>query len=163
MSASVGVIDSTFIESSYGGEGAAPNGYKRAVGCGVHVLIDKASNVMAACVLPGNRQDADGARILLPSAKEHFPKLRTVLGDKAYRQRPLAEFAAELGIELDGDSPPLPQGVIFKPMPLRWRIERYFAWLVKWRRVAKNWCYSLGGFALDVWWSIFGLTLRRAV
>lgn len=162
MNASVGILDSTFIESSNGGAGTAPNGYKRAVGCGVHVLIDKASQVLAVCVLPGNRQDADGARTLLPAAKERFPKLGRVLGDKAYRQAPLRAFAAELGIELDGDSPPLPKGSIFKPMPLRWRIERYFAWLVKWRRVAKNWCFSLAGFALDVWWSVFGLALRRA-
>lgn len=88
MNASVGILDSTFIESSNGGAGTAPNGYKRAVGCGVHVLIDKASQVLAVCVLPGNRQDADGARTLLPAAKERFPKLGRVLGDKAYRQTP---------------------------------------------------------------------------
>ena len=155
-------IDSTFIESAFGGPGTAPNGYKRAVGCGVHVLIDKASHVLAACVLPGNRHDADGARVLLPAAKQRFKALRLVLGDKAYRQAPLVQFAAELGIELDGDSPPLPKGTIFKPMPLRWRVERYFAWLVKWRRIAKNWCFSLAGFTLDVIWSMFGLALRQS-
>lgn len=162
MEASVGVIDSTFIESAYGGPGTAPSGYKRAVGCSLHALIDKTSRVMAACILPANRPDAEGARALLPAAKEHFPRLRLVLGDKAYRQEPLQEFAAQLGIELDGDSPPLPKGTIFKPMPLRWRVERYFAWFAKWRRVAKNWCYSLDGFALDVYWCLFGLALRRA-
>jgi len=117
LNAGVGTIDSTFIESSYGGAGPVPNGYKRAVGCGVHALIDKASQVQAA----------EGARTLLPAAKEQFPQLGLVLGDKAYRQAPLKAFAAELDSELDGDSPPLPQGSSSKPTPLRWRIERYFA------------------------------------
>jgi transposase len=46
-------------------------------------------------------------------------------------------------------------------MPLRWRVERFFAWLCKWRRIAKNWCFSPLGFALDVRWCVFGLSLRR--
>jgi transposase len=161
LGASVGILDSTFIESAYGGPGAAASGYKRAKGHNVSVLIDKDSRIMELCVLPANLQDAEGARALLPAAKEHFPKLRKVLGDKAYRGAPIVTFAAELGIELDGDSPPLPKGTIFVPMPMRWRIEQFFAWLSKWRRIAKSWCYSDVGYAVDVYWAMFGLTLRR--
>lgn len=116
---------------------------------------------MALCVLPANLQDADGARVLLPAVHEHYPKVKKVLGDKAYRGAPIVAFAEEYGIELDGDSPALPKGTIFKPMPLRWRVEQFFAWLCKWRRIAKNWCYSSEGFAMDVYWAVFGLTLRR--
>ena len=157
--ASVGIIDSTFIEAAYGGPGTAPSGYKRATGCSAHFLIDKNSNVLAMCVLPANLQDAEGARILVPAAKEHFPNLKLVLGDKAYRQKPLAAMGEELGVEINGDSPPLPKGTTFVPMPLRWRVERFFSWLAKWRRVAKNWCYSLDGFLLDMKWAVFGLAL----
>jgi len=141
--------------------GTAPSGYKRAKGVNVSVLIDKDSRVMQLCVLPANLQDADGARAILPAAKEHFPKLCKVLGDKAYRGSPVVTFAAELGIELDGDSPPLPKGIIFKPMPMRWRIEQFFAWISKWRRIAKMWCYSAAGYAVDVYWSVFGFSLKR--
>ena len=149
------------MESAYGGQGTAPNGYKRAVGCNIHVLLDKESRVMGVRVLPANLQDAEGARCLLPLAKDNFPALTLVLGDKAYRQRPLSEFAAELDIKVDGDSPPLPKGTTFKPMPMRWRVERFFSWLAKWRRIARNWCYSVAGFETDVLWSILGLNLRR--
>ncbi len=114
---SVGIIDSTFIESAYGGRGTAPNGYKRAGGNGVHILIDKHGHPLAFAVLPGNLQAAAGARQLIPAAKRHYATLKLVLGDKAYRQRPLASEIAVLGVQLDGDSPPLPKGKIFHPMP----------------------------------------------
>lgn len=157
----VAIIDSTFIESAYGGARCAPNGYKRATGHGVHVLIDKHSRPLAFVVLPGNHQDAAGARKLIPDAKRQHPSLELVLGDKAYRQRPLQEEMATLGVVVDGDSPPLPKGTTFSPMPMRWRIEQFFAWLCKWRRIAKNWCFSYEGFAMDMGWTLFGLILRR--
>ena len=157
----VGIIDSTFIESAYGGAGNAPSGYKRAVGCSVHVLIDKGSNLLSACALPANLQDAQGARILIPAARAAYPHLRLVLGDKAYRQQPLAAFAAEHGVELDGSSPALPKGQNFSPMPLRWKVERFFSWLARWRRLAKNWSFTPAGFAMDLRWALFGLQLKR--
>jgi transposase len=159
---SVGIIDSTFIESAYGGTGCAPNGYKRATGNSIHVLIDKQSRPLAVEVLPANLQDAAGARKLLPAAKLRFPSLRLVLGDKAYRQRPLQVERQALGLLLDADSPPLPKGVIFRPLPMRWRIEQFFAWLCKWRRIAKNWCFTVAGFSIDVQWALFAMSLRRA-
>lgn len=112
---------------------------------------------------PGNLQDAAGARVLIPEAKRRHPALRLVLGDKAYRQRPLRDEMAALSVSIDGDSPPLPKGTIFRPMPMRWSIEQFFAWFCKSRRIAKNWCFSLAGFTADVAWVLLGVTLRRSV
>jgi hypothetical protein len=100
---------------------------------------------LAHTVLPANRPDAAGARARIPGAKLRFPSLRLVLGDNAYRQRPLQEEMAAAGVALEGDSPPLPKGTIFRPMPTRWRVEQFFAWLCKWRRIAKNRCFSFQG------------------
>jgi transposase len=154
---SLGIIDSTFIESAYGGGRCAPSGYKRATGHSAHVLIDKFSRPLSVAVLPANRQDVTGARLLIPRAKACFPSLRLVLGDKAYRQRPLQAEMAALGVLLDGDSPPMPHGVSFQPMPMRWRIEQFFAWLCK----CKNWCFTLDGFEQDVNWVLLGIGVRR--
>ena len=160
LSPTVGIIDSTFIESAYGGPGNAPSGYKRACGVNLHVTIDKTSRVLANCILPANKQEAEGARRMLSQLAQNFP---TVLGDKAYHQAPLQQFAKAFGIEIDGRSPPLRDGAIFKPMPPRWRVEQLFSWLAKWCRPAKNWCYSADGFARDVAWSIFSLMLGRSI
>jgi putative transposase len=157
----VGVIDSAFIESAYGSAACAPSGYKRATGHSVHVLSDRRSWPLGHLVLPANLQDAAGARCLIPRAKQQHPSLCRVLGDKAYRQRPLQAEMRELGVDLDGDSPPLPKGTTFRPMPMRWRIEQFFAWFCRWRRVAKNWCFSAAGFAADVAWTLFAVLLRK--
>lgn len=159
----VAIIDSTFIESAYGGGQCAPNGYKRCTGHGIHVLIDKHSYPLDFVALPGNLQDAAGARVLIPRAKLRYPSISKVLGDKAYRQRPLQAQMHDLGVEVDGDSPPLPKGCIFVPMPLRWRIEQFFSWLCKWRRIAKNWCFSLKGFSTDLDWTMLGVSLQRTL
>lgn len=84
-----------------------------------------------------------------------------MLGDKAYGGKPLQELAHKLGIRLDATLPPLPDGKLFEPQPVRWRVERFFSWLVKWRRIARVWAYGLAGFAADLAWCAFGLQLRR--
>lgn len=158
---SVGLIDSTFIESAFGGAHAAPSGYKRATGHSLHVLISKHSAVLGACVLPANRPDTVGAQALLPAVTRTHPSLTTLLGDKAYRGKPLQAFAQTFGVCIDASSPALPKGTIFQPMPLRWKVERFFAWFAKWRRVAKNFCFSLQGFTREVNWVLLGVSLRN--
>ncbi|HAY09389.1 MAG TPA: hypothetical protein DCY18_05540, partial [Thauera sp.] len=73
---SVGLIESTFIESAFGGAHAAPSGYKRATGHSLHVLISKHSAVLGALVLPANRPDTVGAQALLPAVTRTHPPLK---------------------------------------------------------------------------------------
>lgn len=159
----VGIIDSTFIESAYGGGFAKASGYKRATGHSIHVVIDKASTPLAVFIQPANIHDAQAARIIIPALKYRHPSIVRILGDKAYKQKPLVSEMEQLGVFIDGSSPSLPKGCIFKPLPLRWKVEQFFAWLSKWRRIAKNWCFTINGFTTDVAWSLLGLQLRRAI
>jgi hypothetical protein len=158
----VAVIDSTFIKSSYGGAGCVVSGLKRAKGLTVHAAIDARSNILALQVWPGSAADARAAHWLLPHLKANAPSVELVLGDKAYGGQPLQELTDKLSMRLDATSPPLPEGSLFEPQPIRWRIERFFSWLVKWRRVARVWAYGLNGFATDLAWAAFGLQLRRS-
>jgi len=112
-------------------------------------------------VWPGSTADARAAHALLPAVKAAHPNITAVLGDRAYSGQPLAQLAGELGLSIDASSPALPKGITFEPMPVRWRIEQFFSWLVKWRRIARVWAYGISGFARDVMWSAFGLQLRR--
>lgn len=158
----VAIVDSTFVKSSYGGAGCVISGLKRAKGLTVHAAIDARSNILALQVWPGSAADARVAHELLPHLKAFAPSVALVLGDKAYRGEPLQQLAQRLGVALDASSPPLPADVRFEPQPLRWRIEQFFSWLVKWRRLARVWAYGLAGYALDLAWAAFGLQLRRS-
>lgn len=158
---STAIVDSLFVKSSYGGAGCVVNGNKRAKGLSIHAAIDKHQNILMLQVWPGSAADARAAHELLPAVKAAHPNITAVLGDKAYGGKPLAQLGTELGLTIDASSPALPKGVTFEPMPVRWRIEQFFSWLVKWRRIARVWAYGMVGFAMDVMWSAFGLQLRR--
>ena len=76
---SVGILDSTFIESSYGGSQSAPNGYKRATGCGVHVLVENTSTSCPGVLF----QDAGPRRLCSPAESAQTPLVaRVSLGPK---------------------------------------------------------------------------------
>lgn len=97
----------------------------------------------------------------MPAVTRTHPGLTTLLGDKAYRGKPLQAFAKTFGVRIDAASPALPKGATFPPMPLRWKVARFFAWFTKWRRVAKNFCFSLQGFTREVHWVLLGVSLRN--
>jgi hypothetical protein len=158
---STAIVDSLFVKSSFGGEGCVVSGLKRAKGLSIHAAIDKNRNILALHVWPGSTADAHAAHWLLTEVKEAHPNITCILGDKAYSGEPLETLAERLGLFLDASSPALPKGKTFDPMPIRWRIEQFFSWLVKWRRIARVWAYGIRGFAMDVMWSAFGLQLRR--
>lgn len=127
----------------------------------MHAAIDKHQNILALHVWPGSTADARAAHELLRAVKDAHPNITSVLGDKAYGGAPLDALAQQLGLAIDASSPALPKGRTFDPMPVRWRIEQFFSWLVKWRRIARVWAYGITGFAMDLMWSAFGLQLRR--
>lgn len=158
---SVAIADSTFVESGYGCKGSGSSGYKNAKGVTLHVVIDKHRDVLAASVQAANVSDAAAACDLIKVVCEHYPSVTRLLGDKAYDKDMLKEVVSSLNVALDATSPALPKGVTFQPMPLRWRIEQFFGWLSRWRRLAKNWCYSIQCFEAEFHWCLLGLNFRR--
>jgi hypothetical protein len=85
--------------------------------------------VLGAFPLSASLPDATGARQLLPEGALFF--LHAVLGDRAYRSAALAAALATLGPRVDATSPALPAGTDFVPLPLRWKVEQYFSWLMR--------------------------------
>ena len=80
-------------------------------------------------------QDPVGAGPVLAEAKAHAPTLQLVWGDGRYQGPLVAQAAAAVGVRVEGVSkPPGTKG--FAVLPRRWVIERTFAWLGKYRRVA---------------------------
>jgi putative transposase len=157
---SVAILDSTFVESAYGCEGTDISGYKKAKGNCIHVAIDKHRDVLSISAQNARVSDSAAAVPLIEATVAQFPSIKKFLADGTYDKPTLHAVAAELGVVVDATSPPLPQGCNFNPIPLRWRVEQFFSWLAKWRRIAKNWCYSSAGFDQDLQWSVFGLTIR---
>ena len=68
-----------------------------------------------------------------------------LIGDRAYDSDPLRARLAEMGIELiaphrrNRKKPPTQDGRALRRYKRRWKIERVFAWLGKYRRLVVRW------------------------
>ena len=82
-------------------------------------------------------QDRDGAKLVLDACKDRFPRLSCIWADGGYRGQ-LVEWAkSEYGWALAiVEKPPDQKG--FSVLPRRWVVERTFAWLGRYRRLAKD-------------------------
>ncbi|GAC1373127.1 MAG: hypothetical protein NVS3B25_26290 [Hymenobacter sp.] len=80
-------------------------------------------------------QDPVGAGPVLAEAKARAPDLRLVWSDGRYQGPLVGQAAQALGLRVEVVSkPPGTKG--FVVLPRRWVVERTFAWLGKYRRLA---------------------------
>lgn len=82
-------------------------------------------------------QDRDGARPLLRASRSLWCFVRTVFADGGYAGK-LVDWAKEktrLALTIVKRPRALPR---FEPLPRRWVVERSFAWLIKSRRLVRD-------------------------
>jgi len=135
---SAGVIDSQSAPTGPGGGAVGYDAGKQVKGRKRHLVVDTEGTVLAALVTPANVQDPLAAPELLAQARARSARLALLWGDGRYRG-PIVEAAARLlGLRIEVVAPP-PGQQGFQPLPRRWVIERTFAWLERYRRLARDW------------------------
>ena len=82
-------------------------------------------------------QDRDGAKLVLPKLLGAFPRLRLIWADGGYAGQLIAWVAALGGwaLEIVKRSDDVKGFVV---LPRRWVVERTFGWLMKFRRLCKD-------------------------
>jgi putative transposase len=137
---SAAILDSQSIKTSEGGlecgfdAGKQVNGRKR------HTLVDTLGLILKVIVTAGNVQDRDGAKDLLKEIsveKEVIQRLELIWADGSYRGELIAWLEDLLHCKLEIVEKPKDQ-VGFQILPKRWIVERTFAWLVRQRRLARD-------------------------
>ena len=113
-----------------------------------HLLVDTQGLPLAVVVHAANVQDRDGARLLLAPLSELFPRLEKLWADSAYRGTLIAWVKQHLDCTLDIvtglDNWVLLNGELvrertgFQVLPRRWVVERTFGWLIRSRRLARD-------------------------
>ena len=122
--------------------------------------MDVLGLLLAVAVTGANVQDRDGARLVLDGLKDRFPRLQRVWADGVYAGE-LVEWAEKIAnITLDIVRKPKGQ-VGFAVLPWRWIVERTFAWLGNYRRLARD--YEINPRTSEAWIKIamIHLMLRR--
>jgi transposase len=99
-----------------------------------HALVDTDGRALLLQVSPGDVQDRDGAVPLLRTSRRWFPFIDRVFADTAYASQRVAN-ATRIIVEIVRK---LPDQVGFAVLPRRWVVERFFAWISRNRRLAKD-------------------------
>lgn len=135
---SAGIIDSQSVPTGPGGGAIGYDAGKKVKGRKRHLVVDTQGTVLAVLVTPANVQDPVAAPEVLAQAKARSARLKLIWGDGRYHG-PIVQTAAHtLDLTIEVVSPP-PGQRGFQVLPRRWVIERTFAWLDRYRRLARDW------------------------
>jgi putative transposase len=137
---SAAAIDSQSVKSAEGGEGCGTDGGKKVRGRKRHILVDTLGLILAVAVTAANVDDGRAAPELFAQVPGRaFPRLEVVFGDNKYHNHELYKwlrvhhrpYRIEVVKKAEGTKG-------FAPLPIRWVVERTFAWLGRYRRLSKD-------------------------
>ena len=130
-------IDSQSVDTSSGGEARGRDNAKNVNGRKRHIIVDSLGLLLAVVVTAADADDGAAAPEALQQLQDQpLPKLRKVYADSKYHNHALYGWVRENGF-YDLDIVRRPKGAEgWVALPIRWTVERTFAWLNKCRRLS---------------------------
>ena len=128
------IIDSQSVKTT---EAGGPRGYdagKKINGRKRHALVDTDGRGLVLEPHPASVQDRDGGGPLLRISRRIFPFIQRVFADGGYAGEKVAN-ATSIAVEIVRKNP---DQIGFAVQPRRWVVERFFAWIGRNRRLAKD-------------------------
>jgi transposase len=138
---SAAILDARTMQSSResGGAGRAGyDGHKRRKGSKVHAAVDTLGHVLALVVTPANEQERAQVERLAGAVQEATgDHVELAYVDQGYTGAQAEQDAAAMGIRLEVVKlPEAKHGFVL--LPKRWVVERSFAWMARFRRLARD-------------------------
>lgn len=160
--ASAGIVDSQSVKGA-DTVGADSRGYdtgKKINGRKRHLVTDTLGMLVVVLVSTAALQDRDGGRLVLDRARMAMPSIALVWADGGYAGKLVAFAACYLHIGLEIVRKPAGQHT-FEVLPRRWVIERTLSWLVRCRRLARDYERLPEHSEAMIKWAMIGLMTRR--
>ncbi len=160
---SAAVLDSQSIKTSEGGRECGFDAGKQVSGRKRHTLVDTLGLLLKVIVTAGNVQDRDGAKCLLEEIsgeEEVIKRLELIWADGSYRGELITWIEDLFGWKLEIVEKPKDQAG-FQILPKRWIVERTFAWLVRQRRLARDYERLPETSAAFIYAAMIRLMVRR--
>jgi transposase len=133
---SAGVVDSQSVKAPAAKE-RGYDAFKKIKGRKRHISVDTDGRLLAVNLTPADVADSTGALLVLDALKQKWPGVKHLFGDAAYDRRKFMDkaafldFTVEVVRRLQGQHG-------FAVQPRRWVVERTFAWLLRWRRLVRD-------------------------
>lgn len=151
------IIDSQSVKTT---EVGGPRGYdagKKVKGRKRHALVDTDGRGLVLEPHPANIQDRDGGGPLLRVSRRIFPFVQRVFAGSGSAGEKVAT-ATLIAVEIARKSP---NQVGFAVNPRRWLVERFFAWIGRNRRLAKDFEATVGSARAFLYAASVMLPVRR--
>ena len=136
---SAAIFDSRTLRSTpESGHRGGYDGAKKKKGSKVHMAVDTLGHLLSLHVTAANEQDRQQAgRLAKDVQKQTGKSVELAYVDQGYTGEKAAEAAGKQKIELSVVKlPEAKRGFVL--LPRRWVVERSFAWLTRFRRLAKD-------------------------
>jgi transposase len=133
------ILDSRTLQSTpESGHRAGYDGAKRKKGSKIHMAVDTLGHLLALHVTPADQQDRSRVKQLARDVQKVTGKsVELAFVDQGYTGEQPAADASQQGIELlVVKLPQAKRGFVL--LPRRWVGERSFAWMARFRRLAKD-------------------------
>jgi transposase len=130
------------------------NGRKR------HIAVDVEGFLLAVVVTAANVGDRMGAKLLVITLLNTCTRLKLIWADSGYDGRPLTEWiqaVARITVEVIKRT----ELHIFKIVPRRWVVERTFGWLLRYRRLVRDYERRPQHHEAMVYWATVMIMTRR--
>jgi transposase len=156
------ILDSQSVKSDPHGGAVGYDAAKRIKGRKRHVLVDTLGLLLGIQVTPADVAERAGAQGLLERTLGWFTWLRLLWVDGGYGGEPFAQWVKSVRSKLKVEVVKRADDTKgFKVLPRRWVVERTFGWLMRHRRLVRD--YETSESSAEAWTYIamIRIQLRR--
>ncbi len=144
------ILDSQSVKSDPHGGTVGYDAAKRIKGRKRHLLVDTLGLVLGVLVTPASTPEREGAQTMLSRVLGYFTWLRLLWVDGGYSGEPFAQFVKELRPKLQVEVVKRSDDSSgFDVLPRRWVVERTFGWLMRQRRLVRD--YETAETSAEAW------------
>lgn len=136
---SAGIVDSQSVKGA-DTVGAASRGFdagKKINGRKRHIVVDTIGLLLVVMVTAASVQDRNGGESILERLHRALGSVRHVFADGGYQGALIDLAKRSWGIVVEVVKKPAEQ-IGFAVLPRRWVVERTFSWLMRWRRLVRD-------------------------
>jgi transposase len=156
------ILDSQSVKSDPHGGAVGYDAGKKIKGRKRHLLVDTLGLVLGVLVTPASTPEREGAQSLLGRVLLCFTWLRLMWVDGGYSGENFAQWVKAIRPQLEVEVVKRSDDVKgFKVLPWRWVVERTFGWLMRHRRLVRDYERTETSAQAWIYIAMIRIQLRR--